>query len=160
MARISSMKETLAQNQSPPLLFTDKEQADVLRARLQADREKATAELANGNNTTADWEEFDSGSDAETRNPRNRRDALMRQPVAHTEGVRPPVVRAGGSGPAADVEEDSSQTRFVFDRLGPLSREPARHAPAQPRVHIRDAQSPVIDRLHDVSASTATSRQT
>ena len=34
MARMSGMIETLAQNQTPPLLLTNQEQADVPRARL------------------------------------------------------------------------------------------------------------------------------
>ena len=69
MARMSSMVETLVQNQSQPLLLTDAKQANILRARLQAGSENATAELANENNVAADWEEFDGRSDAETRNP-------------------------------------------------------------------------------------------
>ena len=92
MARVSGMIETIAQNQGHPLLLTDAEQADILPARLQANREKATAEFANINNTTADREEFDGGSDVETPNPRGHRDAQVRHPAAHTGGVQSPVV--------------------------------------------------------------------
>ena len=97
MTRMSGVVEDLVQNQSQPPLLTDAEQADVLRARLQAERlaerEKAAAEVAAEDTTVADPEEDSSdGSKAETHNPRSRRNTKMRKPAAHTEGVRPPVV--------------------------------------------------------------------
>ena len=51
------------------------------------------------------------GSDAPAHNPCNRRTTTVREPAAYTGGVRPLVVRAEGSRPAADVAEISVCTR-------------------------------------------------
>ena len=52
MVCMSSMVETLVQNQSQPPLLTDAEQIDVLRTRLQVERKKVAAELATGGGNT------------------------------------------------------------------------------------------------------------
>ena len=94
MARMSSLVEILVQNQSQPLLLTDAEQADVLRERLQAEREKAAADLATGGSNTADREDDSAdGSDSETRNPRSQRNVSARKSATHTGGMQPPVVQ-------------------------------------------------------------------
>lgn len=70
MAWMSGMMETLVVNQGQPLYITDGEQVDVLRARLQTEREKAAAEVAAKGATTAGLEEESADrSEAETGNP-------------------------------------------------------------------------------------------
>ena len=54
MARMSGMMETLVQNQDQPLRLIDEEQADMLQAQLQAEWEKAAAEVATSGTTAAD----------------------------------------------------------------------------------------------------------
>ena len=72
MLRMSSMMETLVQNQGQRLRLTVGEQAEVLRSQLQNEREKATAELATGGANAANQEEESANrSDAETCNPRS-----------------------------------------------------------------------------------------
>ena len=93
MAHMSGLVETLVQNQSQPLLLNDREQVDVIRARLQAERKKAVVEVATGGTIEADTEEKSTdGSEVETRNPRSRRNTTACKPAACTEGARPPVV--------------------------------------------------------------------
>ena len=90
--------------------------------------------------TKADPEEKSAdGSNAETRNTRSQREKKVRKPAAHTEGVRLPMVRAGGLRPAADVAEDMAQSKSVFERPNPLLWQLARHAPAQHGECIRGA---------------------
>ena len=94
MARMSGMMETSVQNQGQPLRLIDEEQPDVLRARFQAEREKAVADLATGGSNTADREDDSAdGSDSETRNPRSQRNVPARKSAAHTRGMQPPVVQ-------------------------------------------------------------------
>ena len=67
--------------------------------------------MANRDANMANQEEESNGvSDAETRNPRSRRNATASEPAAYTRGVRLSVVRARGLQLAADVEEDSSRS--------------------------------------------------
>ena len=106
MARMSGLVETLVQNQSQPLLLTGREQADVLRAQLQAERRKAAAEVAAGGTTEADPEE---SADALAHHHRNWRTIMVCEPGAHTGGVRSLVVQARGSRPAADIANGSAR---------------------------------------------------
>ena len=69
MERMTGLVETLVHNQSPPLLLTDAEHADVLRARRRAD--DAATNLRTVGDVTATLDE-DSGSDP-TREAHNSR---------------------------------------------------------------------------------------
>ena len=67
---MSGLVEAFVQNQSPLMLFTDVEQAGVLRPRCWAEREKATAGVDAGGTTAPDQEkDSNGGTKAETRDP-------------------------------------------------------------------------------------------
>ena len=59
MVCMSSMVETLVQNQSQPMFLTGEEKADILWTRHQAEQRKTAAELATGGGNTATRERSD-----------------------------------------------------------------------------------------------------
>ena len=83
----------------------------MLRARFQAEQREAATGVAAGGTTEANPEAEAGGSGAPVQNPSSRRTTTVREPAAHTEGVRSLVVRAEGSRPAADVAEDLARTK-------------------------------------------------
>ena len=110
MAWMSGALKTLVRNQSRPSLFTNKEQIDVLWARFQAEQKEATAEVATGDTTEANPEAEAGRLGAPVQNPSNRRTTTVREPAAHTDGVRSLVVRSEGSRPVANVVEGLAHT--------------------------------------------------
>ena len=102
MVRMTDLVETLVKTWSQPLLLTDAEQADLLRARPRADDEEtATEQDARG--TTAVARDRNSGGEStyKAHNPHNRWRAALRRPAAYSEGARLLPDQAALSRPAA-----------------------------------------------------------
>ena len=156
MARITGLVETFVHNQSPPPLLTDAEHANVLRARRRADDAAANLRTARDATTTPDE---DSGSDParEAHHSRRRRNAPAQKSATRSGGAQLPVDPAGPSHAAAEGETPV-QPDSVFNRLGPLPRGIAGHAPVCAGVRTEGARLPVRERLREESVTTATSR--
>ena len=159
LARMTGLVETLIHNQSPPLLLTDAEHVDVLRARHRVD--DAAADLRTAGNVTATLDEGSSGGDParETHHSRRRKNAPAQKSNTRSGGPQLPTDPAGPLRPATEGGTPS-QPGSVFTRLGLLPRDATRKAPVHAGAIPEDARLPVRERLREESATTATSRQT
>ena len=94
---MNSMVKTSVQNQRQLQFITGKEQAETLRARLQAELGEAAAEVAARGITEVDPEQAAAGgSDTLAHHCRSRRTTTVYILGAHTVGARSLMVQARG----------------------------------------------------------------